>query len=284
MVESQTDNGRSMESNEAATAALERIRRVNPAADPKGFLPEVHPACIPRHIAVIMDGNGRWAAEHGFPRIFGHRNGAIALRTLVENCGHLGVEFLTVFSFSSENWNRPKEEIEALMLLCVAYCEGEQEALRQRNVRVRVLGRRQGLPAEVCDALDGLEAHTAACTGPTLCLAINYGSRAEITDAMRSIASDVAAGHIDPEQIDEAMISSRLYTADMPDPDLLIRTAGQMRVSNYLLWQISYAELHVTEQYWPDFDTASFKNAVRDYATRDRRYGGLSTSARHKDG
>lgn len=270
--------------DELAAKAIERIKCINPGADPLGFLPDVHPARIPRHIAVIMDGNGRWAAEQGFPRIFGHRNGAIALRTLVENCGHLGVEYLTVFSFSSENWNRPKEEIEALMLLCVAYCEGEQEALRLRNVRVKVLGRRQGLPPEVCRALDGLESHTAGCTGPTLCLAINYGSRSEIVDAVRSIADDVAAGTVQPDEIDEALVASRLYTGGMPDPDLLIRTAGQMRLSNYLLWQISYAELHVTEQYWPDFDTDSFKRAVRDYARRDRRFGGLTCERARGDG
>jgi len=262
--------------DEAGVSAVARMRAVSPEADPVGVLPEVHPERIPRHIAVIMDGNGRWAAERGFPRIFGHRNGAIALRELVENCGRLGVEFVTVFSFSSENWKRPTEEVQALMMLCVAYCEGEQEALRERNVRVRVLGRREGLPEEVAAALDGLEAHTAACTGPTLCLAINYGSRTEIVDAVRSIAGDVAAGRVEPEAIDEAMVSSRLYTAGVPDPDLLIRTAGQMRVSNYLLWQISYAELYVTERYWPDFDLEGLLDAVRDYAARDRRYGGLA--------
>jgi undecaprenyl diphosphate synthase len=262
--------------DEEGLAAVVRMRAVSPEADPVGLLPEVHPEQIPRHIAVIMDGNGRWAAERGFPRIFGHRNGAIALRELVENCGRLGVEFVTVFSFSSENWKRPTEEIQALMMLCVAYCEGEREALRQRNVQVRVLGRREGLPEEVAAALDGLEAHTAECTGPTLCLAINYGSRTEIVDAVRSIAADAAAGRVDPEAVDEALVASRLYTAGIPDPDLLIRTAGQMRVSNYLLWQISYAELYVTERFWPDFDLEALLDAVRNYAARDRRYGGLA--------
>lgn len=260
------------------------MRRVSPEADPVGLVPDVHPSRIPRHIAVIMDGNGRWAAERGFPRIFGHRNGAIALRSLVEWCGKLGVEYLTVFSFSSENWRRPDEEIRALMALCVSYCEGEREQLRRHNIRVRVLGRREGLPEDVAAALDGLEEHTAACTGPTLCLAINYGSRDEIVDAARSLAADAASGKIRPEDIDEALVAGRLYTAGIPDPDLLIRTAGQLRVSNYLLWQISYAEMHVTDLYWPDFDREALLTAVRDYASRDRRFGGLGEAARHDEG
>lgn len=257
------------------------MRAISPEADPLALLPDVHPSRIPRHIAVIMDGNGRWAAERGFPRVFGHRNGAIALRSLVEGCGRLGVEYLTVFSFSSENWRRPDDEVKALMALCVAYCEGEQEQLRQHNIRVRVLGRRKGLPEDVAAALARLEGHTAGCTGPTLCLAINYGSRDEIVDAARSIAADAAAGKIRPEDIDDAFFANRLYTAGIPDPDLLIRTAGQMRVSNYLLWQISYAEMHVTDLFWPDFDRGALLTAVRDYASRDRRFGGLTGEGRH---
>jgi undecaprenyl diphosphate synthase len=261
--------------SETTRAVLERMRRVSPEADPVGLLPDVDPARIPRHIAVIMDGNGRWAAERGFPRIFGHRNGAIARRALIENAGRLGVEYLTVFSFSSENWKRPPEEIGALMALCVAYCEGEKDALLRHNIRVKVIGRRAGLPEEVAGALEMVESHTAGCTGPTLCLAINYGSRDEIVDAARALASEAAAGRLRPEDIDERAFADRLYTKDIPDPDLLIRTAGQMRVSNYLLWQISYAELYVTEKYWPDFDRAALHEAVRDYAGRDRRFGGL---------
>ncbi|GAB4387143.1 MAG: isoprenyl transferase [Phycisphaerales bacterium] len=261
--------------HEHAASALERMRRVNPEADPCRYLPDVDPARIPRHVAIIMDGNGRWAEERGFPRIFGHRNGAIAVREVVQQAGRLGIEYVTLFSFSSENWRRPKEEVDALMQLCVAYCQGEQQALRDRNIRVRVIGDRQGLPGDVAKALDELETATGVCTGPTLCLAINYGGRAEIVQAAKMLARQAASGELDPEHIDEAMFSSRLYTAGMPDPDLLIRTGGQMRVSNYLLWQISYAELYVSDLYWPDFDAEALNEAVRDFALRDRRFGGL---------
>lgn len=266
------------ESDPEAQAVVARMRARSPHADPLHHLPDVHPARIPRHIAIIMDGNGRWAAERGFPRIFGHRNGAIAVRETVKQCGRLGVECLTLFSFSSENWRRPREEIEALMALCIAYCQGEQEALRAENIRVRVIGRRDELPPEVRGAIDELERTTQSCTGPTLCLAINYGSRSEIVDAVRSIADDVARGRVIPADIDDRLVASRLYTADMPDPDLLIRTAGEMRVSNYLLWQISYAELHVTSCFWPDFDVEALHKAIRDYASRSRRFGGLESA------
>ena len=256
-------------------AVLERMRRVNPDADPLSHLPEVDPARIPRHVAIIMDGNGRWAEERGFPRIFGHRNGAISVREVVQQAGRLGIECVTLFSFSSENWRRPREEIDALMQLCIAYCQGEQEALREKNIRVRVIGSREGLPGEVVGALNELETTTGVCTGPTLCLAINYGARAEIVHAARVLAREAAAGRVDPEHIDEALFSSRLYTSGIPDPDLLIRTAGQMRVSNYLLWQISYAEIYVSDLFWPDFDAEALNEAVKDYASRDRRFGGL---------
>ncbi|MEZ6244110.1 MAG: isoprenyl transferase [Phycisphaerales bacterium] len=258
-----------------AVAALERMRRVNPRAKPLEFLPDVNPARIPRHIAVIMDGNGRWAEERGFPRIFGHRNGAIAVRETVEMCGRLGVEVLTLYSFSAENWKRPKDEIDALMHLCVTYCDGEREKLVRENIRVKVLGRVHELPEEAREAIGRLEQATEVCTGPTLCLALNYGSRAEMLDAIRSIARDVRDGEVEPGAIDEATVGGRLYTAGLPDPDLLIRTAGEMRVSNFLLWQISYAELYVTETLWPDFDGRSVCEAVRAYASRRRRFGGL---------
>lgn len=256
-------------------AAIERMRRVNPGADPLKLVPDVHPARVPRHIAVIMDGNGRWAAERGFPRIFGHRNGASAVREVVETCGVLGVEVLTLYSFSSENWKRPTEEVEALMAMCVLYCDGEREALVRENIRVRVIGRREGLPTDVLGALERVQEATAGCTGPMLCLAINYGSRDEIVDATRAIAAKVRAGELDPGAIDDGVFAANLYTAGIPDPDLLIRTAGEMRVSNYLLWQISYAELHVAEVCWPDFGAERLCEAVRDFASRKRRFGGL---------
>jgi undecaprenyl diphosphate synthase len=232
---------------------------------------------VPRHIAIIMDGNGRWAAQRGFPRIFGHRNGAIAVRATITAARDLGVQALTLYSFSTENWKRPADEVDALMHLCVAYCDGERAELARENIRVRVIGRRDELPPEVRRALSDLEAATAPCTGPTLCLAINYGSREEITRAVRSLAKDAASGLIDPDSIDQAAIAARLDTAGLPDPDLLIRTAGELRVSNYLLWQISYAELYVTPTLWPDFGRQALFDAVRAYSTRRRRFGGLDS-------
>ncbi len=255
--------------------AVERMRRRSPVADPASILPDVPPSRIPRHVAIIMDGNGRWARRRGFPRVFGHRNGAAVVRAVVEECGRLGVEFLTLYSFSLENWKRPADEIQALMDLYTTYIEGESERLVRENIRFRQIGRREGLPPAVLAAADRLTALTAANTGPTLCLAVNYGSRAEIVDCVRSIAARAARGELAPEQIDEAVISAGLYTADLPDPDLLIRTAGEMRVSNYLLWQISYAELHVTDVLWPDFGPADLHRAIRDFAGRSRRFGGL---------
>lgn len=254
-----------------------KMRERTPRADPLARIPDVHPARIPRHIAIIMDGNGRWAQERGFPRIFGHRNGAAAVREVVEECGRLGVEALTLYSFSLENWKRPREEVDALMTLCVAYLEGELDALRRERIRFRVIGRREGLPPEVLRAIDRVVDSTRECTGPTLCLAINYGSRAEIADAVRAVARDVRAGRLDPDTLSEADLSARLYTADLPDPDLLIRTAGEYRVSNFLLWQISYAELFVSDLYWPDFNAAELHRAIRDFAARERRFGDVGT-------
>lgn len=257
---------------------VEEMRRRYSKADPLGRIPDVDPRRIPRHIAVIMDGNGRWAKQRGFPRIFGHRNGARALRETVEEAGRIGVEAVTFYSFSLENWRRPPEEVQALMLLCVAYCEGERAALVRDDVKFRWIGRRDGLPAEVLEALDSVVEATKNCTGPTLCVAVNYGSRAEITDAAISIARDAASGKLRPDEITEQVFASRLYASDIPDPDLLIRTAGELRVSNYLLWQISYAELHITDTLWPDFDAAALHAAVRDFASRSRRFGGLDDS------
>ncbi len=263
----------------AGVEALARIRERFPQADPVGLLPGVSPARVPQHIAVIMDGNGRWAEERGFPRIFGHRAGASAVREAIRGCAKVGVEVLTLYSFSTENWRRPTDEIEALMRLCVAYCEGEKDELVRHNIRVRVLGRRAGMPEEVLGALDRLTEDTRRCTGLTLCLAINYGARDEIVDAVRAIASQVAAGGLDPEAIDEKLVGDHLTTAGLPDPDLLIRTGGELRLSNYLLWQLSYAELYVTEVHWPDFDEACLFEAVRVFAARRRRFGGLDAPA-----
>jgi len=236
---------------------------------------EVPPERRPRHIAIIMDGNGRWALDRKLPRIAGHKAGARAVRDIVTECGRLGVKALTLYSFSLENWKRPEDEISGLMSLYLEYLGKERQELLDNNVRFVQLGRREGLPVNVLAAMDDTIAATRHCTGLTLALALNYGSRAEITDAVQAIARKVQRGQLKPEQIDEQIISDHLYTAGLPDPDLLIRTAGEMRVSNYLLWQISYAEIHVTHKYWPDFGVEDLHVALRDYASRNRRFGAL---------
>ncbi len=237
--------------------------------------PGVPPERLPRHVAIIMDGNGRWAKQRNQPRIVGHRAGARSVREVVNECNRLGIRYLTLYSFSTENWKRPDDEIRGLMDLCVEYLVKERRELAENNIRFLQIGRREGLPAAVLDELDQTTAMTRTGTGLTLCLALNYSSRTEITDAMRSIALDVQAGRLDPDAIQEATISERLYTAGLPDPDLLVRTAGELRVSNYLLWQISYAEIHVTDVFWPDFRIDDLHRALRDYASRDRRFGGI---------
>ena len=201
------------------------------------------------------------------------------MREIISGCVKVGVEALTLYSFSSENWRRPSDEVEALMRLCVAYCQGEQEELKRNNIRVRVIGRRTGMPEDVLAALDTLCAETAGCGGLTLCLAINYGSRDEILDAVRSIAERVARGELAPDGVSEDVFESCLNTAGLPDPDLLIRTGGEMRLSNYLLWQLSYAEIHVIPEHWPEFTEATLLESIRAYARRKRRFGGLDSDA-----
>lgn len=251
------------------------------AAISPGPLADLDAALIPAHIAVIMDGNGRWATQRGFDRVFGHRNGAAAARSTIEACSDLGVKHLTLYSFSLENWKRPEAEIKALMDLCAMYIDGQREALAKSNIRFRMIGRRERLPREVLESVDRLTAATAGCTGLTLVVALNYGSRGEILDAARALARKAAAGEINPDRIDEAAFASHLFTAGLPDPDLLIRTGGQMRLSNFLLWQLSYAELYITETLWPDFSPAHLHEAIRDYAGRKRRFGGLDAAPEH---
>jgi undecaprenyl diphosphate synthase len=232
----------------------------------------------PQHIAIIMDGNGRWARERDLPRIAGHKAGARGVRDIVTECARLGLKALTLYSFSLENWKRPQDEISGLMALYLEYLGKERQELLDNNIRFMQLGRREGLPESVLAAVDDTLAATAHCTGLTLALALNYGSRAEITDAVQAIAKRVQRGELQPERIDERTIAAHLYTAGppaLPDPDLLIRTAGEMRVSNYLLWQISYAEIHVTSKHWPDFGIADLHEAIRDYASRNRRFGAV---------
>jgi undecaprenyl diphosphate synthase len=238
--------------------------------------PSQNPERLPAHIAIIMDGNGRWARQRGLPRIEGHRRGVLSVRATVEECCRLGIGHLTLYCFSSENWKRPQIELDFLMALLEQYLIEERAEIMEQNIRFSVIGRREGLPENVLREIDESIRVSQSNTGLGLCLAINYGGRIELIDAVRSLAREVKAGTLDPEQIDEAHISNALYTAGMPEPDLLIRTAGEMRISNFLLWQISYAELWVTDLCWPEFNQAALHQALRDFASRERRFGGLT--------
>jgi undecaprenyl diphosphate synthase len=231
----------------------------------------------PRHVAIIMDGNGRWAQRRHLPRIEGHRRGVASVRRTVEEAARLHLDQLTLYCLSSENWKRPQRELDFLMHLLEQYMIEERATIMKQNIVVRVIGRRDGIPVATLAEMDKTVKLSAANSGTRLCLAINYGSRGEIVDAVRRIAEEVQHGQLDPSAIDETVIASRLYSANMPDPDLLIRTAGEMRISNFLLWQISYAELWVTERCWPEFEIADFHQAIRDFASRDRRFGGIKT-------
>ena len=231
----------------------------------------------PRHIAIIMDGNGRWAEARGRPRIDGHRAGAKAVQATIEAAVRCGVEVLTLYSFSTENWSRPKAEVAALMALFEDYMVSEKDRLVEQGIRYRRLGRREGLPAGVLARSDRLEADTAPGSSMTLQIAINYGSRQEITDAARRLAIDVAMGRMNPDEINEDALSERLLTAHVPDPDLIIRTGGEARLSNFLLWQSSYAELVIQDELWPDFDAEALGRALHEYDQRPRRLGGTTS-------
>ena len=231
----------------------------------------------PRHLAVIMDGNGRWAQRQGQPRIEGHRCGVNSVRKITEECSRLGLEQLTLYCLSSENWKRPQQEIDFLMHLLEQYMIEERTTIMDNNVRVRMLGRRTNIPEQVLVELDQTVSMSATNEGMWLNLAINYGGRAELVDAVQAIGSKVARGKINANEIDEQMISDHLYTSGTDDPDLLVRTAGEMRISNFLLWQISYAEIWVTEKCWPEFDEATLHDAIGDFASRNRKFGGLAT-------
>ena len=236
----------------------------------------LNPEKLPRHIAIIMDGNGRWAVERNRPRIDGHLRGAEIVRKTVTECCKLGIGQLTLYCFSAENWKRPKLEVEFLMALLKQYLLDERELIQTENIRFKVIGRRDGLPDDVLTEMDLNISMSKANAGLTLCLAINYGGRTEIVDAVRKLAAQVQRGELRPDEIDDAHIDAALYTAGMPDPDLLIRTAGEMRISNYLLWQISYAELWVTPICWPDFEPPKLHEALAEFAKRNRRFGGLT--------
>ena len=222
-----------------------------------------------------MDGNGRWAKQRGQVRVEGHRRGVTSVRQTIEESCRLGLEQLTLYCFSSENWKRPQLELDFLMALLKEYLIAERAEIMEENIRFTVIGRRAGLSEDVLREMDENIRVSANNTGLTLCLAINYGARTELVDAIQRMACQVKSGQLQPEDIDETTIADNLYTAGMPEPDLLIRTAGEMRVSNFLLWQISYAELWVTETCWPEFDIPLFHQALKDYAGRTRRFGGI---------
>ena len=231
---------------------------------------------IPQHIAIIMDGNGRWAKAQGKVRTFGHKAGAETLKTIVRAADKLGVKVLTVYAFSTENWKRPLEEVNFIMDLLCLYLTKEIDEFNANNVQVRFIGTRNGMSQKVLEKMDYALAQTQDNTGIILNIAVNYGSQLEIVEAVRKLAAKAAAGELAPEAIDEAAIEANLYTAGLPAPDLLIRPGGDVRISNFLLWQIAYAEIYYTETYWPDFTPDNLVAAIRAFQGRDRRYGGLS--------
>ena len=231
------------------------------------------PKSVPRHIAIIMDGNGRWAARRGLSRIKGHEQGAEAVRAAVEACGDLKVPFLTLYAFSAENWQRPKAEVIALMGLLEKFLKQKTPELLEKNVRLQAIGRLTDLPPGCQKQLHSSIEQTAPNTGLTLILALSYGGRLEIIDGIQSLLREIESGHIDKAMIDPEMFSKHLYTRYYPDPDLLIRTSGELRLSNFLLWQLSYTEMYVTSKLWPDFTKADLREAVEEYGRRQRRYG-----------
>ena len=252
---------------------------VKPNSTEDKLLAAIDPARLPQHIAVIMDGNGRWARERGKPRIFGHRAGAESVRAIIDTCTRLEIKAATLYAFSTENWKRPRYEIRALMDLLVEYLGKELQSLKKNNIQFRMIGRSEELHISVLEQIRKGELATFQNTGLRLNIALNYGGRAEIVDAFRNIAREVAAGRVQPDQIDDELIEHNLYTRSLPDPDLLIRTSGEMRISNFLLWQIAYAEIHVTETLWPDFSERDLLAALVDYQRRDRRYGRIGQLA-----
>ncbi|HWP84313.1 MAG TPA: isoprenyl transferase [Terriglobia bacterium] len=239
------------------------------------LLNQIDLARLPRHIAVIMDGNGRWAARRRLPRIAGHRAGAAAVREVVESSSRLGVAALSLYAFSAENWKRPRTEVNTLMTLLREYLHKEIDEIHRNNIRLQILGRYELLPGEVLQDLEYALRKTESNTGMVLNVALNYSARTELVDAFRSIVKKVKQGQLSEEAVNEEVIASHLYTRGLADPDLLIRTSGEMRVSNFLLWQIAYAEIWVTDTLWPDFNRQHLYQAILDFQKRERRYGGL---------
>ncbi len=240
---------------------------------------ETPPEKRPRHVAIIMDGNGRWAQRQKLPRIEGHRRGVASVRRVVEEASRLKMEQVTLYCLSSENWKRPEHELEFLMHLLEQYMIEERSVIMEQNISVRIIGRRDGIAPRALAEIDKTIALSASNTGTRLCLAVNYGGRAEMVDAVQRIAREVRDGRLDVDAINEATIANHLDTQGMPDPDLLIRTAGELRISNFLLWQISYAELWITERCWPEFREQDLHDAIRSFAARHRRFGGLPAAS-----
>ncbi|MDD5136282.1 MAG: isoprenyl transferase [Candidatus Omnitrophica bacterium] len=229
---------------------------------------------IPQHVAIIMDGNGRWASARALPKIAGHRAGANTVEQMIEVADELGVKVLTLYTFSTENWKRPKAEVDALFRMLEEYLAKEEARLNKNNIKFSAIGDIAGLPESVRLKVEEVMRSTSANTGLIFNLAINYGGRPEIVHAVKGMARDAVRGVLDPEKIDEALLSGYLYTKSLPDPDLVIRTSGEYRISNFLLWQIAYAELYITKKLWPDFKKSDFKKAVMEYQRRERRFGG----------
>ena len=255
------------------------LESLKPGHPDEALARAINPERLPAHIAVIMDGNGRWARRRGQLRVAGHKAGMRPVRTVIETCSQMGIQTLTLYAFSIENWKRPRTEIEMLWRLLRTYLRLELPEMMRQQIRMNAIGRLDALPPQVHTELLEVLAETSANRGLQVNLAINYGGRAEIVDAVKALVEAARRGEITAESIDEAAISAHLYTAGIPDPDLLIRTSGEMRVSNFLLWQIAYAELYVTDTLWPDFTRADLLRAILDYQKRDRRFGGLGGPA-----
>ena len=244
---------------------------------------EIQPDCVPRHVAIIMDGNGRWAVSRGLERNAGHREGIESVREIIRACRDHGIEILTLYAFSIENWNRPRGEVSELMRLLEEYLETEIDEVMEHGARVRVIGRVDRLPPSTRRAVERAIARTSENTGMQLVFALSYGGRTEIVDAVRRLCRDAEQGKIDPEGLDEKGFEAYLYAPDLPDPDLLIRTGAEQRVSNFLLWQLAYSELHLSERMWPEFRRPEFEAAILDYQRRERRFGLTSEQIREDE-
>ncbi|MFM7087380.1 MAG: isoprenyl transferase [Cyanobium sp.] len=258
---------------------MSRALATTPLPAPQPLPPQLEAQRLPAHVALIMDGNGRWARQRGLPRVMGHRAGVEALKRTLRLCSDWGIAALTCYAFSTENWTRPGEEVAFLMALFERVLARELEGLMREQVRIRFLGELEQLPEGLQALIADASERTAANTGIHFNVCTNYGGRRELVGAARRLAEDVAAGRLDPAAIDEALFASRLLTAGEGDPDLLIRTSGERRLSNFLLWQLAYAELHITDVLWPDFDQAALLTALLDYQGRQRRFGGIATAA-----